>query len=75
MKKETKTDDYDSPWKEILEQYFPEFIEQDIINLFRFIDWIMCLPKTEESLFWQELEVYEKEGKMPYVTSVERIGF
>lgn len=55
--------------------YQKGYTRQDIINLFRFIDWIMSLPKKDEKLFWQELEVYEKEGKMPYVTSVERIGF
>lgn len=35
----------------------------------------MCLPEKEEKLFWQELDVYEKEGKIPYITSIERIGY
>ncbi len=55
--------------------YSRGFSKQDIINLFRFIDWIMHLPEKEDSLFWQELETHEKENKMPYITSVERIGY
>ncbi len=59
----------------IKELYRKKFSKQNIINLFRFIDWIMALPETQEKLLWHELSVMEKEGKMPYITSVERIGF
>ncbi|NJM45123.1 MAG: DUF4351 domain-containing protein [Alkalinema sp. RU_4_3] len=31
-------------------------------------------PAPEEKEFWQELKTYEEERKMPYITSVERIG-
>ncbi|QTA81808.1 Uncharacterized protein dnl_41580 [Desulfonema limicola] len=55
--------------------YKKGYSKQDIINLFRFIDWIMHLPEKEEKLFWQELKNYEKEEKMRYVTTGERIGF
>ena len=48
---------------------------QDIINLFRFIDWLMRLPEKEDRLFWEELAALEEEKKMPYVTRVERIGY
>lgn len=27
--------------------------EKDIRNLYRFIDWVMILPKTLEAEFWQ----------------------
>ena len=47
---------------------------QDIQELFRFIDWIMELPKALSDRFWNDIQAYEKEKKMPYVTSVERIG-
>ncbi len=47
---------------------------KDVINLFRFIDWLMDLPK-ELAEFWRELSQLEEEKKMPYVTSVEKIGF
>ncbi|QTA84888.1 DUF4351 domain-containing protein [Desulfonema magnum] len=55
--------------------YRKGFSKQDIINLFRFIDWVMFLPEKEDDLFWEEVSVFEKEGKMPYITSVERIGY
>ncbi|CAN2042612.1 hypothetical protein GMMP15_880007 [Candidatus Magnetomoraceae bacterium gMMP-15] len=35
----------------------------------------MFLPEKHEKLFWQDLSAYEEEKKMPYITSVERIGF
>jgi hypothetical protein len=55
--------------------YEKGFSKQYIINLFRFIDWLMFLPGNEDALFWEEVSVFEKEGKMPYITSVERIGY
>ena len=42
--------------------------------MFRFLDWLLKLPKELEAEFWQELSTYEEERRMPYVTSVERIG-
>ena len=35
----------------------------------------MILPETTKNEFWQELKVYEEERKMPYITSVEQIGY
>lgn len=35
---------------------------------------MMRLPEAQEKLFWDEMAVFEKEEKMPYVTSVEKIG-
>jgi predicted transposase YdaD len=49
--------------------------KEDVIRLFHFIDWLMALPEYMEEEFWQEISEYEEEKKMPYVTSVERIGF
>jgi flagellar biosynthesis/type III secretory pathway protein FliH len=48
---------------------------QDILELFRFIDWVLRLPETLEDPFWVELSAYEEAHHMPYITSVERIGF
>jgi hypothetical protein len=47
---------------------------QDILNLFRFIDWILELPEGLKQSFRDELEEYEREQQMPYVTSIERMG-
>jgi predicted transposase YdaD len=43
--------------------------------LFKFIDWIMVLPEGLKQAFWHELRTYEEEKRMPYITSVEEIGF
>jgi hypothetical protein len=43
---------------------------QDIINLFRFVDWILELPEDLKRSFRDELEEYERERQMPYVTSI-----
>jgi hypothetical protein len=48
--------------------------KQDILELFRFIDWLLELPEGLEEQLWIELETYEQGEAMPYVTSVERIG-
>lgn len=47
---------------------------REIQEMFRFLDWIMELPKALSEDFWNEMQEFEKEKKMPYVTSVERIG-
>jgi len=59
----------------IRQLYEKGYERREIVNLFRFIDWVMRLPKGLENEFWRELKVYEEERRMPYITSVERIGF
>ncbi|MBD2203788.1 DUF4351 domain-containing protein [Calothrix sp. FACHB-1219] len=49
--------------------------EKDIRNLYRFIDWVMILPKALEAEFWQEFKQFEQERTMSYVTTGERIGY
>ncbi len=44
---------------------------QEIINLFRFIDWLVKLPIELEQQFQDELRKEEGE-KMPYVSTIER---
>ena len=46
----------------------------EILALFRFIDWLLVLPAALEQEFWHELHQLEEERRMPYVTSVERLG-
>jgi hypothetical protein len=55
--------------------YAGGYERQDVIHLFRFIDWVMMLPEGLKREFWQELQAYEEERRMPYITSVEEIGF
>jgi predicted transposase YdaD len=35
----------------------------------------MILPEVVEKEFWQELQVFEEERKVTYVTNAERFGF
>ena len=45
---------------------------KDVLNLYLFIDWLIALPEDLEVLFIQDLEQYEREKQMPYVTTIER---
>jgi hypothetical protein len=47
---------------------------EDIVELFRLIDWLIALPETQEQRLWEEIESLEREREMPYITSVERFG-
>jgi hypothetical protein len=63
-------------WKLILTKrlYEQGYEREDVINLFQFIDWLMRLPEELEQEFWQQVRELEEERRMPYITSVERIG-
>ena len=59
----------------LVRQLYESGYNQDtVLNLFRFLDWLLKLPRELDAEFWQELSTYEEERRMPYVTSVERIG-
>ncbi|HEY8742212.1 MAG TPA: cytosolic protein, partial [Chloroflexota bacterium] len=45
-----------------------------ILELFRLIDWMLALPREQEAVIWREITRIEEERRMPYITSVERIG-
>jgi hypothetical protein len=45
-----------------------------VIDLFRFIDWVLHLPKPQELAFWHDVREIEEEKRMRYITSIERIG-
>jgi hypothetical protein len=51
------------------------YSRSDVLNLFKFVDWAMILPEGLKRAFWEELKAYEEERQMPYVTSVEQIGY
>lgn len=54
--------------------YERRYSRDDILKLFRVIDWIIRLPAVLAEQFSQELYEYEESKKMPYVTSIEQIG-
>ncbi|MGB8702054.1 MAG: DUF4351 domain-containing protein, partial [Thermosynechococcaceae cyanobacterium] len=55
--------------------YDKGYSRQDILNLYKFIDWAMILPAELEQECWSDLKAFEEERKVTYVTSGERIGF
>lgn len=74
---ETKSDRLErKKWKLALirQLYEQSYSRTDVINLFRFIDWVMSLPIELEQEFWQAVQQLEEERRMPYITSVQRIG-
>lgn len=72
--------DYDSPWKQALEQwkwslvrglYDRGYDRNDILKLFRLIDWMMALPEELQQSFEQKLIRYQEERQMPFLSRME----
>ena len=75
--KETKKKPLDRRrWKLFITKrlYQKGYQRKDIMDLFHFIDWVMRLPLDLEKSFLEDIDSYEEEQKMPYITSAERIG-
>lgn len=47
---------------------------EDVLELFRFIDWLLSLPEELEQRFADQLSEYEATMSTPYITSIERRG-
>jgi hypothetical protein len=47
----------------------PEYVRR----LFEFIDWVMELPKSLEDRFWDEIDAYQQETPMPFISIAERM--
>jgi SOS response regulatory protein OraA/RecX len=56
------------------ELYEKGFQREDILQLYRLIDWMMELRPELESRFRNEIIAFEEQKHMPYVTSIERLG-
>lgn len=50
------------------------FSKQQILELFRFIDWVMELPQDLEDKFAKNIYEFEEVKKVEYITSIERRG-
>ena len=50
------------------------FSKADIVELMRFLDWVMVLPDDLAQRFDTTMDAEEEERKMEYITSFERIG-
>jgi hypothetical protein len=74
---ETRNDDQSRyRWKLTLVKrlYERHYNRREVLELFRFIDWVMNLPEGLELQFVQDVIAFEGEQQMQYVTSVERFG-
>ena len=45
-----------------------------MLELFRFIDWVLTLPEGLENQLWTEVQQFDEEKRMHYVSSFERIA-
>jgi len=63
-------------WKLTLTKmlYDRGYDKKTIIALFHFLDWMMSLPQDLQREYRDEIERFEEERKMPYVTTIERMG-
>jgi len=48
------------------------FAREQVQQLFRFIDWLMELPEELDEQFRRDVQKYEEEKHMPYISSIER---
>lgn len=60
--------------KLVRELYGRGYEREDVMELFRFVDWLLVLPEEMTKGFRQRVEELEQESKMKYVTSIERLG-
>ncbi len=67
-------DRFNAKWYLIRRLYEKGYSRAEITSLFKFIDWVIRLSDDEEIRLWDEIKTLEEEHKMPYVTSIERIG-
>jgi hypothetical protein len=51
------------------------FDAEDVRKLFRLIDWLLELPPARNDQFWEEIQAYQQERVMPFVTTPERYGY
>lgn len=47
---------------------------EQIVQLFRFIEWLLRLPPELEDRTWREIRAFEEAEQMTYITYGERIG-
>jgi hypothetical protein len=48
--------------------------KENVLELFRLIDWLLYLPEQQRIEFRREVFEYEASKHMPYITSIEEMG-
>ena len=76
MQETRKKPEHRYRWKFMLVKmlYQKGYTRKQILDLLRFMDWILVLPSELEQKLTQDVKQFEEES-MPYVTSWERQGF
>ncbi len=58
-------------WTLVRGLYSRGYNRNDILELFRLIDWMMTLPEELQTAFEQQVERYQEENKMPLLSQIE----
>lgn len=61
-------------WRLVQGLYRRGFHRQQVIDLFKVIDWMMRLPREIEQQLRHDLYTLEEESKMAYISSIERLA-
>ncbi len=61
-------------WEITRRLYERGYSKEDVMELFRLIDWLLHLPEEQRIEFRRELIEYEASKHMPYITSIEEMG-
>jgi hypothetical protein len=75
--RETKGDAFArhaAKWGLVQGLYRRGYGKQQVVDLFRVIDWMMRLPKALQVRLRQDVNTLEEESKMRYVTSIEQLA-
>ena len=72
--KQNPKDRFQKKFSLVRRLYEHDFSRDMVIDLLIFIDWVITLPKPLEIRYNQEIQQFEEEHGMTYITSFERIG-
>jgi hypothetical protein len=67
-------DRYQARWSLVRRLYERQFSRIQVVDLLRFMDWVMVLPPELNQKLQQEIMELEEEKKMPYLSSFERMS-
>ena len=54
--------------------YEKGYSKEDVLLLYKFIDWLVSLPEELAERFHEEIKKYEEVRKVAYITTAEKIG-
>ena len=54
--------------------YSKGYEREDIVRFYRFLDWVLRLPKELETELRRQVRILEGNKTMPYVSTIERMG-